>query len=248
MSPNSEPSHNRRRTDGLEELTAVYSMVELAHEINQPLTAIISQARACMRLIDADAADTALLRDSLDQIARQGERAAEVIRRLRKYVETRELEKQPSCIETVLRESLHVLDTEFAAHGVRLHIQAAEGLPEVLIDRIQMGQVLVNLARNAIEAMQAVPPEARELKFSICLAGPEMPGIEVAVQDSGPGFGAILPDRLFEPFYTTKSTGLGQGLSICRRIVRAHGGRLWASPPASGGAEFRFWLPLGTGT
>ncbi|MDR3417464.1 MAG: PAS domain S-box protein [Nevskia sp.] len=237
----------RRRQDELAHLTRVHSMGDLAaglaHEINQPLTAILGHSRACLRMIGAGTADMDLLRESMEQIARQGERAAEVIRRLRKYVEKGEIEKQPSDLPASVQEVLGLLQHELREHGVRVQVKAPSYLPPLLLDRVQIEQVLVNLVRNAVEAMAEARVEGPELE--LVLVQSEAPaGVRTSVVDNGPGFGAKQPDDLFAPFFTTKKSGLGQGLSICRRIVDAHGGRIWAESNQPRGAVFHVWLPL----
>lgn len=237
---------SRRRQDELAHLTRVHSMGDLAaglaHEINQPLTAILAHSSAWLRMLDAGNPDLGLLRESMEQIARQGERAAEVIRRLRKYVEKGEVEKQPSVLGDSVREVLELLHHELKVHDVQVQVLEAPGVPSLLIDRIQIEQVLVNLIRNAIEAMTEARIEAPALQLLTNLS--EAPsGVQFSVRDNGPGFAGTAPDQLFTPFFTTKKQGLGQGLSICRRIVDAHGGRIWAEHNQSGGAVFNLWLP-----
>lgn len=237
----------RRRQDELAHLTRVHSMGDLAaglaHEINQPLTAILGHARACLRMIDAGQADLDLLRQSMEQIARQGERAAEIIRRLRRYVEKGEIDRQPSDLGDRVQEALAMLQHEIKAHAVQVRVSGTEGLPPLLLDSIQIEQVLVNLARNAIQAMACAQVEAPELEVTAALSDAPV-GVRLSVRDNGPGFGSKSPDELFAPFFTTKKDGLGQGLSICRRIVDAHGGRIWAEPSTPCGATFHLWLPL----
>lgn len=238
---------SRRRLDELAHLTRLHSMGDLAaglaHEINQPLTAILGHSRACLRMIDAGTADLPLLRESMQQIARQGERAAEVIRRLRRYVEKGEIERQPSELSASVREVLGLLQHEIKELAVQVRLKEASALPPLLLDRIQIEQVLVNLVRNALEAMKDAQVPAPELELTITLS--EAPaGVRLSVCDNGPGFGERAVEQLFAPFFTTKSQGLGQGLSICRRIVDAHGGRIWAEPNQPKGATFHLWLPL----
>jgi two-component system sensor kinase FixL len=241
----------RRRIDELAHVTRVHSMGELAaglaHEINQPLTAIISYARACVRMLDAGTADHELLHGSLEQIARQGERASEVIRRLRKYVEKGEIDTLPGDLGASIAEALALLDHELTVNQVRVYVDVPAPLPAVHIDRVQIEQVLVNLVRNAVEAMAATAPAGRELHVAVCREEADAAGsasLRVSVRDCGPGFGQNSPARLFDPFFTTKSEGLGQGLAICRRIVEAHQGTIWAESAAPSGAVFSFLLPL----
>lgn len=236
----------RRRQDELAHLTRVHSMGDLAaglaHEINQPLTAILGHSNAWLRMIDNNDIDAGLLRQSIEQIARQGERAAEVIRRLRKYVEKGEVERQPHDLALSIQEVLELLQHELKVNGVRVQFQQGS-LPPLLIDHVQIEQVLVNLIRNAVQAMAEAKIAAPELELGAVVSDAPA-GVRFSVRDNGPGFGANAPDQLFTPFFTTKKQGLGQGLSICRRIVDAHGGRIWAEPNQPRGAIFSFWLPL----
>jgi two-component system sensor kinase FixL len=238
----------RRRMNELAHVMRLRSMGELAsglaHEVNQPLTAIITSAQACMRMLRNGNADSGLMLEVQEQIAHQGERAAEVIRRLRKYVEKGELEKAPSDLNQSVIEVLNLLSHELRAHRVKTYIDTAEGLPLVSVDRIQIEQVLVNLVRNAVEAMSEDEVEPDELYITTrAEALLNATGVAAAVRDNGPGISAEIANRLFEPYVTTKPKGLGQGLSICRRIIEAHGGRLWTEPAQPRGAEFRIWLP-----
>ncbi|MDR3416509.1 MAG: PAS domain S-box protein [Nevskia sp.] len=240
-------SEARRHQDDLAHLARVHSMGDLAaglaHEINQPLTAILGHARAWVRMLDAGNPDLISLRDSMEKIAHQGERAAEVIRRLRKYVERGEMERQPSDLSASVSEALDLLQHELKVEGVHVMVKSPAGQPEILIDRVQIEQVLVNLVRNAIQAMTEAHIPSPELELVTVVT--ETPcGVCVSVRDNGPGFGATAPDQLFAPFFTTKQDGLGQGLSSCRRIVDAHGGRIWAEPNRPRGAVFSLWLPL----
>jgi two-component system sensor kinase FixL len=237
----------RRRQDELAHLTRVHSMGDLAaglaHEINQPLTVILNHAKAWLRMIGSGTADGPMLQDSMQQIAHQAERAAEVIRRLRRYVEKGEVECRPSDLGASVSEALDLLQHELKVHGVRVVVKGPPALPQLLMDPIQIEQVLVNLVRNAVEAMVETQVEAPQVEMVTTVS--EAPaGVRVSVADNGPGLGANTPDELFAPFFTTKKLGLGQGLSICRRIVDAHGGRIWAEQNRPRGAVFSLWLPL----
>ena len=241
-------AESRRRMNEMAHMMRVRSMGDLAsglaHEVNQPLTAIISNAQACLRLIDSNRADPETIRESLQQIARQGERAGEVIRRLRKYVQKGELERSPADLNTSVVEVLELLQHEMQVHNVRSFVNTASLLPRTMVDRVQIEQVLLNLIRNAIEAMANAGSRPAEL--FVDTREMEMDGntgIRVSVRDTGPGIPKDMAERFFEPFYTTKDDGLGQGLSICRRIIEAHGGRIWAEPAEPSGANFQFWLP-----
>lgn len=240
---------SRRRLDELAHIMRLRSMGELAaglaHEINQPLTAIVSSAQACHRLLASGDVDVELMMDSLRQIARQGERAAEVIRRLRRHVEKGELEKQPHDLATSVHEVLALFAHELSTRKVNVDVQVPSQLPPVLVDRVQIEQVIVNLIRNALDAMLDTAPDQRGLRITLSADfDGTRAGLLLAVEDRGSGIDPDIAERLFEPFQTTKPDGLGQGLAICRRIVEAHDGRIWAGPGQAGGALFQVWLPV----
>lgn len=241
----------RRRQDELAHLTRVHSMGDLAaglaHEINQPLTAILGHSKAWLRMIDAGEVSSDTMRQSFEQIGKQAERAAEVIQRLRRYVERGQVERQPNNLDVSVHEVLALLQHELKAHDVDVQLTGLTDLPQLLMDRVQIEQVLVNLVRNAVEAMAEAGVSAPALGLTAVVS--DAPGgVRLSIRDNGPGFGKISPDQLFAPFFTTKKQGLGQGLSICQRIVQAHGGRIWAEPVQPRGAIFHFWLPLEQGS
>jgi signal transduction histidine kinase len=164
-----------------------------------------------------------------------------VINRIRALVEKTPPRKEALALNDVIREVIALLHGEVVKHGIALQTQLAEGLPRIQGDRVQLQQVILNLILNAIEAMRGVGEGARELSVSTVKAGAG--GVLVAVRDTGPGLDPAKLERLFEAFYTTKSGGLGMGLSICRSIVEAHGGQLWADANTPHGAFFQFSLP-----
>ncbi len=219
----------------------------IAHEVTQPLTAIVSTAHACLRMIDDGTADLASIREAQQQIARQGLRAGEVIHRLYRYSERGEPDKAPASLHDSIDHVLKLLWHELQSHDVRTVVSGEPDLPLVSIDLVQIEQVLVNLVRNAIEAMcdDGVSPDELQLASGNCaLSGAR--GIQVDIRDNGPGIAGD-PERLFEPFYSTRPGGLGQGLSISRRIIENHGGRIWAETLKPRGARFSFWLPIAEG-
>jgi two-component system, LuxR family, sensor kinase FixL len=240
----------RRRLNEMAHIMRLRSMGELAaglaHEINQPLTAIVSSAQACQRMIAAGNVEPELLRDALGQIAAQGVRAAEVIRRLRRLVEKGELEKRPQDLANSVTEVLALFAHELRVHMVQVNVAVPEGgVPEVNVDRVQIEQVVVNLIRNALDAMEQILPSERLLKIALSTAlNDGRTGLLLRVQDHGTGIAPEIAEHLFEPFQTTKRDGLGQGLAICRRIVEAHGGRIWVETVVTGGTAFLVWLPL----
>ena len=239
----------RRRLNDLAHTARLAALGEmatgLAHEVNQPLTAIITQAAACLRLIASGRADVDLLQDSLQQIARQGERAAEVIKRLRSFVQKGEMAFVQGSLNAVVRDVLWLLAHEIRSAQVDIEIRLAHDLPEVQMDRVQIEQVVFNLVRNAIEAMQQRPGEPHRLQLRTAISRwRERDAVRFSVQDNGPGFGDLQADQLFEPYFTTKPDGIGQGLAICRSIVESHAGHVEAEQLAEGGARFSFVLPL----
>ena len=210
----------------------------IAHELNQPLTAVGNYAGALSRLLDAGNANPTRVRDIVERIRQQTTRAGEVIRRLRDHVVKRTTKRLLEDVNAVVKEAVELGLVGTRHQGVVTTLWLDDTVGTALIDRIQIGQVIINLVRNAVEAMEAT--EHREL----IVATRSVAGfVEIAVTDSGPGIAAEVADRLFQPFVTTKAAGLGLGLSICREIVEAHGGQLTASPAAAGGAVFTVRLP-----
>jgi two-component system sensor kinase FixL len=214
----------------------------LAHEINQPLAAIATYAQACQRLLAQPAPDMSDVVDALEQINLQALRAGEVIRRLRDFVRNREVKRETIDCHRLLEELRPLAATDARHHDVRLRIDCVADLPEVQADSIQLQQVLLNLVRNAIDAVSGEPRERREV--TITAARGAEGDVEFAVLDRGPGLTPESVERLFTPFFTTKAGGTGLGLAISRSIVRAHGGRLWHAPNEGGGARFHFTLPV----
>jgi len=215
----------------------------LAHEINQPLTAIAAYSQACQRLLkrDAQAADDEVL-GALEQISVQALRAGEVIRRLRNFVRNREVKRETVDCRRLLEELRMLADSDARLHDVRLRLDCPVGLPPLHADPVQLQQVTLNLVRNAIEALAGAPEPLREV---VIAAGLNADGdVEITVADQGPGVSADAIEQLFNPFYTTKTGGMGLGLAISRSIVRAHGGRLWHSPNTPAGACFHLTLPV----
>jgi signal transduction histidine kinase len=175
-------------------------------------------------------------------VVQEGNRASEVIRRVRALANKTDIEKAPLDINEVIRELIALVQRELIVHRVSLRMELAPTLPMILADRVQLQQVIINLVMNGIEAMQSVTDRPRELV--IRSYQDETHRVPVTVTDSGVGISAENADRLFNAFFTTKSSGMGMGLSICRSIVEAHGGRLWATANVPHGATFQFTLPL----
>jgi PAS domain S-box-containing protein len=211
----------------------------IAHEVNQPITAAITYALAARRWLSAEPPNFHEVDEALSLIAKEGNRAGEVIARIRALIKRAPTRKDAVAINDAILEIIALSRTEAANNSVSVRTQLAEGLPRVQGDRVQLQQVLLNLIINAIEAMRDVGEKERELLI-ITRHGPD--GVSVEVRDSGPGFAPADIDRVFEAFYSTKPSGLGLGLSICRSIIEAHNGRLWASANQPRGASFQFAL------
>jgi PAS domain S-box-containing protein len=212
----------------------------ITHEVNQPITAAVTYASAARRLLSAKPLDLHEVDDVLSLIVKEGNRAGEVVGRIRALIKKAPARKDAVEINDAILEVIALTRIEAANNSVSVRTQLAEGLPRVQGDRVQLQQVLLNLIINAIEAMRDGGEEERELIVS-SRDGPD--GVSVEVRDSGPGFAAADLDRVFEAFYSTKPNGVGLGLSICRSIIEAHDGRLWASPNVPRGAIFGFIAP-----
>jgi signal transduction histidine kinase len=219
----------------------------ITHEVNQPITAAVTYALAARRYLSADPPNFHEVDDALSLIIKEGNRAGEVVERVRALIKKVPARKDAVAIDDALLEIIALTRTEAANNSVSVRTQFTEGLPRVQGDRVQLQQVLLNLVINAIQAMSGVEDGARELQISID-AVPSEGGVCVAVRDTGHGLSPESLSRLFEPFYTTKSEGMGMGLSICRSIIEAHGGRLWAIPCDPQGALFQFTIPAGPPT
>jgi len=211
----------------------------LAHELNQPLTAIMNYAEAARHIIEAsDSAVPAKVPDFLGKTVAQAERAGQIIRRLRSFVEKGPVERSLEVLNRVVIDASNLATTGARIDGIRVHFDLDDSLPPVQIDKIQIQQVVVNLVRNAVEALRDA--ERRDLIIRTRSAAD---GQEVAVCDSGPGIAPEIADKLFTPFVTSKKDGMGIGLSICRSIIESHDGSLWTEANPEGGTIFRFRLP-----
>ncbi len=221
----------------LGELTA-----SIAHEVNQPLAAVVTNAQAGLRWLALETPRLDEARAAVERIVRDGNRASEVIQRIRALAKRNPTLMVRLDINEVIREAVLLVRREVSSHGVSLRVELAPALPAVLGDRIQLQQVVVNLVINGVDAMATITDRPREI--FIQSQPHETSDVLVAVRDSGIGIDPESADRLFSAFFTTKPSGMGMGLSISRSIIMAHGGKLWASPNADHGAAFQFTVPI----
>ncbi len=224
------------RVSALGELTA-----SLAHELSQPLTAILSNAQAAQRFVDADVVELEQVREILSDIVADDKRAGAVISGLRALIKKGEPEFVPLDLNELVGAVARIMRSDTIMRNVSMSLELASDLPNARGDRVQLQQVVLNLVLNGLEAMQE--PGAGDWTLVIRTARDGAAAVEVAVQDSGSGIDEKYADRMFQPLYTTKPEGLGMGLAIARTIVDAHGGRLGATNNAHGGATFRFTVP-----
>jgi PAS domain S-box-containing protein len=213
----------------------------IAHEVNQPIAAVVTNAQAALRWLNMQPSDPEEVRQALDRIVSNGRRAGDVIGRIRTLVTKTPPRKDRLDINDTIREVVALTGSELHRNGTSLETQLADRLPLVPGDRIELQQVMLNLILNAAEAMSGSDEGSRELLISTEQDGAN--GVRIAVRDWGPGLKPESLDRLFDAFYTTKPGGMGMGLSICRSIIEAHGGRVWATPNVPRGAVLQFTLP-----
>jgi len=238
-------SELRRNRDELAHVTRITTMGELAaslaHELNQPLTAILSNAQAALRFITSKPVDLEEVREILQDIVKDNSRAGDVIRRMRALVKKEELEFAPLDLASIIRDVVALVHSDAILQNVRVALQATSKLPLVRGDRVQLQQVVLNLLLNAFDAMKGCPTAQREVLVRMELDGNGM--VETSVSDHGTGLTHDKLDKIFQPFFTTKRDGLGMGLSISRSIIEAHSGRLWAENNSDQGATFYFTVP-----
>jgi signal transduction histidine kinase len=216
----------------------------IAHEVNQPIAALITSAHAGLRWLGAEHPDLDEAREALRAILRDGNRAGDIVRRVSALIKRVAPQKDSLDINEIVLEVVELTRSETHRNRVSQQIQLATGLPVIEGDRVQLQQVMLNLIINAVEAMR----EVKNRELLIKTEADAENNVIVEVRDSGPGFKPDQMEHLFDPFYTTKPSGMGMGLSICRSIIEAHGGRLWASANEPGGAVFHFTVPAYSNT
>jgi len=229
----------------LAHISRLYTIGEMAagiaHEINQPLAAIESYARACKNRIQAGTNAPEKMHELIDKILGQAKRTGNIITRLRAMVKKQEFKSALMDLSELLQEGVKLASFDARLRECTIELHLAPGLPPVVVDDVQIQQVIINLIRNGMDAMETITDKkiiTIEAKLNIDQ------DIEISVIDSGVGITELQVNRLFEPFYSTKKTGLGVGLAICRNIIHAHGGRIWYTPNPAGGAIFHFTLPV----
>ncbi|MDB5338277.1 MAG: sensor protein [Planctomycetaceae bacterium] len=217
---------------------------ELAHELNQPLEAISAYADACLRSLGTEQVHSARLETALQNICLQSSRAGQIIRKILDFLRKRDNPRQSTEINRLIRDAVAFAELEAEQHQIVIEFDLSPDLPEIPVKRVQVEQVLLNLMLNAVDAVQAAPPDSRRIRVSSKPSGED---IEISVQDNGCGFPPSAADEMFQPFYSTKGQqGLGMGLSISRTIVDEHGGSIWATSEPNQGATFSFILPGGS--
>ena len=215
----------------------------IAHELNQPLSTILAYAGAMQRLMEDNTLPLNDMREALTQTAKAAARAGDIIRRLRSFVEKREPNRTTERLSTLIAESVSLGSIGLHSDGIKISVAADPDLMPIFVDKVQIQQVLVNLIRNAAEAMSGCSRQ----ELSITVQRNDDATIVVSICDTGPGIANEISANLFQPFATTKDQGMGMGLNICRTIIEAHAGRIWAEPNPDGGTIFRFRLPTRSG-
>jgi C4-dicarboxylate-specific signal transduction histidine kinase len=225
------------RQTTMSEMTA-----SIAHELNQPLSAIITNGHAGLRWLARPDPDLEEIRKVLTRVVDDGGRAGEIISSIRAMFGKDRREKRFLKVNDLICDVLALVQDQFGSQHVAFQLELSDGVPEILADRIQLQQVLLNLFNNALEAMSTISHRPRVLSVKSQTLDPS--ALLILVEDTGTGIDPTHVDRIFEPFFTTKPRGMGMGLSICRSIVEAHGGRLWASPGSVHGTAFYLTLPI----
>jgi C4-dicarboxylate-specific signal transduction histidine kinase len=230
-----------RLSHAAEVATAAELSASIAHELNQPLSGIITNANTCLRMLDAEPPNVHGALETARRTIRDGNRASEVIRRLRALFSKSALAIENVDLNEATREVIALSSSRLKKDQVVLRAELANGLPQVTGNRVQLQQVILNLLRNASDAMSTVDDRPRQLV--VRTERDEDDGVRLSVQDTGVGFDPAAATQLFEAFYTTKNDGMGVGLSVSRSIIEGHRGRLWATPNDGPGATFSFYIP-----
>ena len=243
--PHGDQERERRQLADLAHITRLTTLSEMgtgiAHELNQPLAAIVSYTGACVRFLTSDATPPGDLLDAMQAASAQARRASEIVRRWRRLVRKAEPHWVDANLNDLVLEILAILQHEFQTTGCQVHKDLAPNLPIIHVDTIQIQQVILNLLRNALEAMLSEDRTLGPLRVRTFADGNQ---VELQVQDTGPGLHPEVADRLFESFVTTKISGLGMGLAICRTILEVHQGRVWMTPNEGPGVTFHVRLPV----
>ena len=227
------------RVATLGELTA-----SIAHEVNQPLAAVVTNGEACLRWLGRAVPDIGQARSSVEHMIRNGQRASEVVRRLRALSRKSDPSYVPVSLTDVVNDVALLIGRELQGHRATLSVETTGDPPLVYGDRVQLQQVVMNLLMNGIQAMDGVSGRPRRLAVEVGQPADDPRSIVLTVSDAGPGIDPTSLDRLFDAFFTTRQDGMGMGLSISRSIVEAHGGRIWAANRPEGGARFHVSLPV----
>jgi two-component system sensor histidine kinase DctS len=238
--------HQEERLAASARLVAMGEMASaLAHELNQPLAAIAGYTTGALNLLgERDPATPPGVAQALRKAAEQAQRAGQIIRRVHEFVRQREPARGAVRLNAMVDEAIGFAEAEAHLRGVRISVVHAPGEPVLQGDQLLLQQVLLNLLRNGMDAMEVTPPEARRLEVAVASGGATA---TVTVADRGCGLAAPVRERMFQPFFTTKPGGMGLGLHICRSVMETHGGRIWAEANPEGGTLFAFSLPLGDG-
>lgn len=238
----SQEEELRKRLLHLTRVTTVGEMASsIAHEVNQPLTAISTYAQACRRMVEADDASQEEITRILGRITDEALRAGEIIRRLKELVRRRESERRSWSINALIHQVMPLAKMDARLHGVVLQLELEPDVPLVVVDGVQIQQVILNLVRNGVDALEGQTDPEPEVVVRTCRTTPD--GVRVSVSDCGCGLPEMSQEDLFQPFFTTKQDGMGMGLSISRSIVHMHGGRLWFERNPGRGTTFHFSLP-----
>jgi C4-dicarboxylate-specific signal transduction histidine kinase len=232
-------STRRKLSAAMQIATVAELSASIAHEINQPLASVVTNAHACQAWLLHDPPNLERAQTTLERIIRDGHSAAEVVRRIRALFKEAAPVKAPLDMNQIVAEVLRVLSDELRDNSVIVETELEPDLPMIEVDRVQIQQTLINLVHNAIEAMHGVTDGAKSLVLRS-----RRQGEELLIQVRDHGVGITDPTLIFEPFFTTKESGMGMGLSICRSIVEAHGGRVWAAANEDAGMTFSVSLPL----